>query len=247
MVQKFFKRFEIKYQISNDDRERLTRYLKGFMKPDLHSQNNFDYEVRSLYFDSLQRKAFYEKVDGIKYRKKLRIRYYPQISEENRQIFIEIKRKTNENVSKARIQVPVDDVIDIINDNTAIASNTYDNSSFYDKNTLEEIWYLKKRFNLKPVCAISYKRQALCGIAENNFRVTFDTNLRVSKHNFDLLNFHKGSSKLIIPRNRCVMEVKFNNIIPKWAINIIQTNNCIQNKISKFTTGLKRASAFSEI
>lgn len=246
MIQKYFKRFEIKYQIPVSERERLVRYLRGFMKLDSHAKNYLDYEVRSLYFDSPQRKAYFEKINGEKFRKKLRIRYYPNFEDDQeKKVFIEIKRKTNENVSKARICVPSNQVFQIINGDSQIAEDIYQISSHQDKKTLEEIWYLKKRFNLKPVCAISYKRQALTGIIENNFRVTFDTNLRVSKNHINLINLNKDYSKLILPRNRAVMEIKFNNIIPKWAIKIVQANNCTQEKISKFASGLKRASSFS--
>ncbi|QEE17951.2 VTC domain-containing protein [Promethearchaeum syntrophicum] len=243
MVRKYFKRFEIKYPISMGERDRLVGYLRGFMNPDKYIQLNLDYEIRSLYFDSPQRKAYYEKVNGVKYRKKLRIRYYPNSKQGGQDyIFIEIKRKINENVSKARILVPARHVFQIIDGNSKIASELYQKSSITDRNILEEIWYLKKRFNLKPVCAISYKRQALTGIFEKNFRVTFDTNLRVSRTNFDLLQFSAERSKLIIPQTQCVMEVKFNNIIPKWAIKIVQANNCVQQKISKFASGVKTVS-----
>ena len=245
MVQKFFKRFEIKYQISANERHKLVKYLRGFMKLDSHTQNCLDYEVRSLYFDSPQRKSYYEKTNGVKFRKKLRVRYYPNSNtDEVKRVFIEIKRKVNENVSKARIIVPAHQVFQIIEGNNKIAEDLYQNSSIQDRNTLEEIWYLKKRFNLKPVCAISYKRQALAGKVEKKFRITFDTNLRVTKHNFDLLSFHQGTSKLIIPRDLVVMEVKFNNIIPKWAIKILEGNDCIQEKISKFASGLKEVNSY---
>ncbi|WP_371804751.1 VTC domain-containing protein [Candidatus Lokiarchaeum ossiferum] len=248
MIQKFFKRFEIKYQISANERQKLVKYLKAFMKLDGHTQNCLDYEVRSLYFDSPQRKAYYEKTNGVEYRKKLRVRYYPNsINDEEKRMFIEIKRKVNENVSKARISVPAHQVFQIIDGNNTIAEDLYQRSSFQDRNTLEEIWYLKKRFNLKPVCAISYKRQALTGKVEKKFRVTFDTNLLVTKHNFDLLKFHQGSSKSILPRDIVVMEVKFNNIIPKWAVKILEGNDCMQEKISKFASGLKEANSYCTV
>ena len=64
-------------------------------------------------------------------------------------------------------------------------------------------------------------------------------------HNF---NLHDGSgSKMIVPKNIAIMEIKFNNIIPNWVINIIQRNDTIQQKISKFARGLTQTVAFSYI
>ena len=60
----------------------------------------------------------------------------------------------------------------------------------------------------------------------------------VRTYNLDLR--FGGGSKFVIPRGICVMEIKFNNFIPNWAIKIIQKNDCIQYKISKFVTGLEK-------
>ncbi|HEC37357.1 MAG TPA: VTC domain-containing protein, partial [bacterium] len=106
-----------------------------------------------------------------------------------------------------------------------------------------EIWFLYKKYNLKPVCVVSYMRQPFLSKIEKTFRLTFDTNVMVRNYNFDL-NFG-DSSKYIIPRNICIMEVKFNNFIPNWAIKIIQKNNCIQYKISKFASGLERTKDYA--
>jgi hypothetical protein len=36
------------------------------------------------------------------------------------------------------------------------------------------------------------------------------------------------------------MEVKFNSFIPNWAVKILQRNNLLQQKMSKFASGLER-------
>lgn len=246
MVQKYFKRFELKYQISLPERDRIMRYVKGFMQADPNANQQGNYEVQSVYFDSPSRKAYYNKVNGVKFRKKLRIRYYPTESPTvNPFAFIEIKRKNYENVSKARILVPLRDVYSVIDGNSETAMDFYQNSIQYDRNTLEEIWYLKKRFNSKPVCGISYQRIALAGVLETKFRITFDTQIQATRSNLDFFQFANGDLKYIIPPTHCVMEVKFNNIIPKWAVKIVQANNCIQEKISKFASGVSQTAVSS--
>ncbi len=68
--QKYFNRFEIKYQISLRERDYLIKFIHPFVRPDPHIQNNYDYEVRSLYFDSNFQHSFLEKKDGIAIRHK---------------------------------------------------------------------------------------------------------------------------------------------------------------------------------
>ena len=99
--QKYFNRFEIKYQIPLKERDLLIKYIRPFMKLDSHVQNNHDYEVRSIYFDSYSRHSLFEKKYGIGIRRKLRLRYYPSLTKDNRElVFLEIKKKMNENVAK---------------------------------------------------------------------------------------------------------------------------------------------------
>ena len=242
--QKYFNRFEIKYQISLKERDNILKYIRPFMKLDPHVQNKYDYEVRSLYFDSNFGHSFLEKVDGIAIRNKLRIRYYPDFSKNNQKfVFIEIKKKIKENVAKSRIFVPLESALNILESNHEEAKQFYEEVSVQDKSTLKEIWFLYKKHNLKPKCIVSYKRQPFLSKVENSFRLTFDTNLRVRNYNLDLKI--GGGSKYIVPRGICVMEAKFNNFIPNWAIKIIQKNNCVQFKISKFASGLEKMKVYA--
>lgn len=228
------------------ERDRLVDFIQPFMRLDPHVKNNYDYEVRSLYFDSNYRHSFLEKKDGIAIRRKLRIRYYPDLTNAKEVFaFIEIKKKINENVAKSRVFVPLADAVKILNENSSKALTFYNNASAQDQHILKEIWWLNKRYNLKPACIVSYKRRPFQSKLEKTFRLTFDTNVMVRNYNLDL-NFG-GGSKYVIPRGICIMEVKFNNYIPNWAIKILQNNNCLQYKISKFASGLEKTRTYALI
>jgi len=69
-----------------------------------------------------------------------------------------------------------------------------------------------------------------------------DSNIQIRNYNYDLKV--GGGSNYVVPRNIAVMEIKFNNFIPNWAIKIVQNNNCIQEKISKFANGLEKTRVF---
>jgi len=247
MLQKYFNRFEIKYQISVPERDNIINNIKPFMELDPHIKKpNNNYEVRSVYFDSPFKKAYFEKISGIKIRVKLRIRYYPDFQlGEKELVFIELKRKFNENVSKSRILVPFEDAFDIIDHSNPKAQEYYENASKEDQKKLKDIWYLYKRYNLKPVCMVWYHRQPFISkVEKGRFRITFDSGVRVRNYNFDL---HVGGigGRYVLPPQICVMEIKFTNFIPGWAIRIIQRNNVIQEKMSKFASGLERIKIIS--
>ncbi len=217
----------------------VIRQIQPFMKLDTHVTNNHHYEVRSVYFDSPFKKSFFEKTNGIKTRIKLRIRFYPDFQNgDDELVFIELKKKNNENVSKNRVLVPFNDAFKIIDNTTPEAQNFYENASKEDKVNLDEIWYLYKRYSLQPVCVVCYDRQPYMDRLENRFRITFDTNVRVRYFNFDL---HVGNgSKYVVSPNVSIMEIKFNSFIPHWAVKMLQRNNILQQKMSKFASGLER-------
>lgn len=220
------------------------KFIRPFMRLDSHVMNNYDYEVRSLYFDSNFHHSFLEKKDGIAIRRKLRIRYYPEFTKSDQKFaFIEIKKKINENVAKSRVYVPLESALEILKDNNNEANKFYDKASAQDKNTLKEIWFLNRRYNLKPACIVSYKRRPFLSKFEKTFRITFDTNVMVRNYNLDL--HFGGGSKFVVPPGICIMEIKFNNYIPNWAIKILQKNNCLQYKISKFANGLEKTRTFA--
>ena len=242
MLQKYFNRFEIKYQLSIPERDNIINHIRPFMELDPHIKKGYNnYEVRSIYFDSPLKRAYFDKISGIKIRVKLRIRYYPDFQVgEKELVFIELKRKINENVSKSRVLVPFEDAFDIIDPHNPKAQEFYEKLSKEDQEKLNDIWYLYKRYNLKPVCIVWYHRQPFISkIEKGRFRITFDTSIKVRNYNFDL---HTGgiSGKYIVPPQICVMEIKFTNFIPAWAIRVVQRNNVIQEKMSKFASGLER-------
>ena len=71
-----FQRYEFKYILNKRLRDKVERQIQHFMRYDgyVHPEFNNSYFVRSLYFDSPTSVNFYEKIDGVKKRKKFRFR-----------------------------------------------------------------------------------------------------------------------------------------------------------------------------
>ncbi|MHA1725936.1 MAG: VTC domain-containing protein [Promethearchaeota archaeon] len=239
---KYFNRFELKYLISLKTRDNIIKYITPLMKLDPHIKY-YNYEVRSLYFDSFFGNFYFDKIDGLKQRVKLRVRFYPDQKKSNDELaFIEIKKKNNENVIKQRIIVPLNEVFQIIDANSQKAKDFYNNATLYEKKILNEIWYLKRKYHLHPISIVIYQRQAFQSKMEKTFRVTFDSKIKARNFNFNLKE--KGGTKFIVPQNLIIMELKFNSVIPNWALNILQVNDCIHEKISKYALGLNKIHTF---
>ncbi|NIR49003.1 VTC domain-containing protein, partial [candidate division KSB1 bacterium] len=71
-----FRRMEIKYMVDRTTRTALTRDLRAFMRPDVHTSQDGAYLVRSLYYDTKAYKAYHDKMAGAAIRHKLRVRAY---------------------------------------------------------------------------------------------------------------------------------------------------------------------------
>ena len=70
------KRQEFKYYITDKDVIFLRENLSKFMQIDRNSNKNNEYKITTVYFDSLMSNSLNEKLDGINYREKFRIRMY---------------------------------------------------------------------------------------------------------------------------------------------------------------------------
>ncbi|MHA1777247.1 MAG: VTC domain-containing protein [Promethearchaeota archaeon] len=249
MIQTYFNRYEIKYRISLAQRDKMIQYLKNFMHLDSHTSNGINYEVRSVYYDSPVRKALQEKINGLNVRKKLRVRYYPNSSMNgnsfgnDEMVFLEIKRKFGENVSKSRIVAPMQNWKSIMDENSNEAALHFNSLSPKERRTLEEIWFLHRKFHLYPVCVVVYQRQAFLGNKDPRFRITFDSKVQVRSCDFDL---HNGTgTHFILPPEVVVMEVKFTNKIPIWATKFLNVKNVRAEKVSKFAHGLQKTHTVS--
>ena len=100
-----FERYEFKYILPNWIMDSVEREIMHFMQYDNFVKNKKDksYFVRSLYFENKENDNFYEKIDGLKFRKKYRIRSYSKSF--NKNIFLEQKAKDNDRVFKKRISL----------------------------------------------------------------------------------------------------------------------------------------------
>jgi VTC domain len=228
-------RLEYKYLVKNDDLERLRNKLLPFLEldPFVKEGPENDYTVRSIYFDSSNFNYYHEKIDGIKIRKKLRIRGYDNISNNNL-VFLEIKNKYDNFIGKNRAPLLYHNLESLLNTKSietyALTNNGYANSIQDGEKFLHHL--LKS--GLKPTVLIVYEREAFFSKFDRSLRITFDKNIRFYDYPKIGSLYRDDDLEHATPSN-FVLELKFNNGFPKWLQDIVQEFGLTRRSVSKYT------------
>jgi hypothetical protein len=217
-----FNRFELKYVASVESARELADALRTHARPDPHSGER-GYPVYSLYWDSPELEFFWEKLDGEKYRRKLRFRRY----ETGDQVYVEIKQRIDRTVQKRRTRIELARALELFG-----GGGSPDARDAADP-VLSEALVLCRRHKLEPKVAVRYRRQAWFATFEPDLRVTFDTLLEHDAHELDLARpIDRG--RAVLPPDRCVIEIKFNHRVPLWLIALIQRHGLEVVRFSKY-------------
>jgi len=231
-----FKRKEYKYYVpverNADLRERMLSHMEhdSFCK----LKHNRMYSVRSIYFDTPGMLFYYEKIDGQKLRKKLRVRSYDARGE-HEAAFLEIKRKIDNIIYKERAGVPIGQAANLTNG--ARLSLLRDKPSIPEQAALSKFVYLTKRLHLNPTVLITYEREAFVGLDDPNVRITFDCNLR-SYNNPNIDDLFREEDLRTIAEPWFILEIKFYGRMPLWTRSIVREFGLRKQAISKYCNGL---------
>jgi len=226
-----FQRFEFKYLIPNELIEPIRKELLQYMEYDSFAETKPDkkYRVTSLYYDTPHLDNYYQKMAGIKDRRKQRVRVYGENPEDNPEVYIEIKRRHDAVVVKDRIIARSDNYSDFINNRVDI--NEASSYSQNDKNVLGEFLFGKLRGQMQPVVLVVYDREPMFSRHDHRLRVTFDSNIEA----YRAKGVYKKTGRCYrVLTNQTVMEIKFNNFMPFWLYNIIQKYHLQRIAFSKY-------------
>ncbi len=228
-------RLEYKFLVRNELLDSLRKKILPFVELDkfVKENNGNEYTVRSIYFDTSNFDYYHEKINGIKIRKKLRIRSYDTKADDNL-VFLEIKNKYDNFIGKNRSPVLFHNLKNLLNTNEietyALTNNGYANSINDGEKFLHHIY----RSGLKPTILIVYEREAFLSKFDNGLRITFDKSIRFYDNpNIDSL--YRDDDLEIASPNHFVLELKFSNGYPKWLQDIVQEFGLIRRSISKYT------------
>lgn len=228
-------RHEEKYLVSEHGFTRLFWQLRPFLTLDAHagtvdcaldsSQEAFcqypGYQVRSLYFDTSERHALFEKLAGVDHRFKYRIRVY---NNEDRVIHLEKKMKRNSYCLKESIPLSRPEVEALLQGDIAW---------LLDKGPLGQELYADMRTRLMaPLVLVDYHRIPFTWQADE-IRITFDRQLSTGLFRTDLFD-PNAALHPVLPPGETILEVKYNHFLPDFLRSLLTGPGMVPTAMSKY-------------
>ena len=220
-MKKYKYRHELKFKISNEYAEVLKHQLSLILDKDKNALADGSYVIKSLYFDDMNSNSYYEKLNGVLYRKKFRIRTY---NDDDNFIRLEKKMKHNNLTSKEQMLISKDIYSKILNGKI--------NEIKSPEGLLEEFLSEIKLKGLIPSIIVEYNRVAFI-YPVSEVRITFDSNIKSGLYNYDLFD-DKSPTYRVIENDKQVMEVKYNEVLPLHIANILCSVPSVREAVSKF-------------
>lgn len=109
-----FERYEQKYRISSSLYDKFLSLIKNYLEVDKYGKTT----IQSLYYDIDNYRLIRESIEKPIYKEKLRVRCYG-LNSDNRDIYIEMKRKYDGIVYKRRLVCKEDSIEKTIEDSTS--------------------------------------------------------------------------------------------------------------------------------
>lgn len=190
----------------------------------LNDQHNgtHGYIIRSLYFDTAYDGDYFEKLDGVELRRKIRLRVYDPNADF---AMLEMKQKQGPNQMKRSLRVSRADAIELTKGNYLPLLN-------YDEPFAAECYGLMNCRCYRPKTIVEYNRKAFIA-KENKIRITFDNNIVSTESSFDLFN-PKLNMNPVLDKYDVVLEVKYNGFLLGYIRELINPANRSELSVSKY-------------
>ncbi len=229
-----FNRYELKYLVPTDQIEPVRQELTQRMQRDPHAGPR-GYGVWSVYYDTDKLRFYYEKIEGLKFRRKLRIRRYGDTGEAttaDTTVSVEIKQRVNRVTQKRRVMLPYAKALDLCDRREPVVHPGADQAF------IDEVLDLVIRLDLQPTAMTGYRREPYVGVdADLGLRVTLDHRVRGRDRDFDLRA--ETENRYIIRPDLAVMEVKVNERAPYWVTDMAARNDLQVQRISKYCQSIE--------
>lgn len=217
--QSVFKRYEIKYMLTPEQKQRLLAVMDPYMALDKYGRTT----IRNIYFDTDSYRLVRRSIEKPAYKEKLRIRSYRRASPDS-PVFVELKKKFQDVVYKRRLSMPEQAAMDWI---------CTGGSPPPDSQIAREIAYFKQYYEtLRPTVFLSYEREAFYCRAGGDLRITFDDHLLCRRTDMSLESPVWGTP--LLPEDRVLMEIKTAGAVPLWLTSFLSRERIYKTSFSKY-------------
>lgn len=213
-------RHELKHTINYSDAVALKSRLSAIASYDAFSTDG-EYHVRSLYFDTPTDRALREKIDGVNFREKFRLRLYNRNSD-----FIKLEKKMKINGLCKKESIPVSKETAF-----ALSKGTIGKITDSTPPLLAELYTKMSTQRLLPKTIVDYKREAFVYPA-GNVRITIDSDIRTGLSGTDFLN----PDCITVPavESGIILEVKWDEFIPRIILDAVAVPYRFASAFSKY-------------
>ena len=194
-------RHELKYIINESDYLVLRSRLSSLFQKDKNASAHGEYRVRSLYFDDPYDNALMDKINGVDYREKFRIRMY---NEDCSFIRLEKKIKRGGLGTKLSTRFTKEQTDSILQGDISWLKDSTDA-------LLVELYSKIQGNLLRPKTIVEYIREPFV-FAPGNVRITIDREIKTGIYNVDFF----GKLPLLHTSEAfAVLEVKYDRFLPE--------------------------------
>ena len=219
-----FKRHEIKYLVTAEQRRALEDAFTEFMIPDEHGEST----ICNVYCDTPDFRLIRRSLEKPVYKEKFRIRSYGRVKEDGK-IFMELKKKFDGIVYKRRISLTQNEAMAYIAGEAPLPENGQIG---------REIDYFVEHYGgLVPAMYICYDRSAYFCAEDSSLRVTFDKNILWRTDRVRLTSHPNG--RQLLPAGCSLMEIKCGEAMPLWLVILLNTYGIRPVSFSKYGTAYK--------
>lgn len=220
-TQTVFKRYELKYLLTRDQKEKILEAMEPYMKLDNYGRTT----IRNIYYDTDNYRLVRRSIEAPIYKEKLRVRSYSQAASAST-VFVELKKKYESVVYKRRLTLSESAAMEWINGKQTCP---------VDSQIGREIDYFLNYYQrLRPAVFLTYDREAYFTKDLSDFRVTFDDTILYRQTDISLQEPVWG--KPIIPEDTVLMEIKCSGGIPMWMVSALSQNGIRKTSFSKYGT-----------
>ena len=214
-------RNELKYVCSEGELQIIYARIRHLCRPDPHAGPAGIYNIRSIYFDDLDNRCFFENENGTDPREKFRIRIY---NASDRRITLECKRKERTMTNKTSCPLTREQ-FDRILDGKLPACEA-------DSELLRKFCTQQAQTGLEPKVIVAYERTPFVYPA-GNVRITFDRNIGSTT---DIAGFFDSylPQRPVMPTGKHILEVKYDEFLPDFLYEIMNLGSLRQTTFSKY-------------
>ena len=255
--QTVFKRYELKYMITREQKDRILRAMEPYMVQDKFGRST----IRNIYFNTDDFILARHSIAKPDFKEKLRIRSYAAASPDST-VFVELKRKFDQVVYKRRVALPENFAMKWTQGFAGRLGSEL--AALPTQMTSEINYFLNYYGTLRPTVFLSYDRLAYrmrdipaagsqSDIHRNgtgtgssmpavqtapDLRVTFDENILFRDYDMSLGSDIYGTP--LLEDGKVLMEIKCSGGIPLWMTQVLSEEHIYKTSFSKYGTAYSR-------